>query len=395
MSLFRRAFGLFLLCCFVCLGLAEAGVAQGESKAIRAKLLYTGTGPAIQDGVILFRDGRILAVGPGLSVPSSVPVTEVKVVAPGWVDLMTRLGAFEDAFESSHLILSEARAADGVDPHHLDFRKAVRSGTTTVLIAAANRALVPGRGAIVKTGSPGMNGARIVRRDGPLKVYVGSGALSNQMGPTAPAGLIHELRTSLSGNAGGDSGSDLRGLLSGEERALLDWSHPGDLLGTLPVVKDAGLNLIVQGQDGIERLLPDLKSAGFPVVFAPASASSLGRYLEAPARFQEAGLTIAFGSDSPRWSPEALRVAAAMAVQNGLDADVAFRAITSVPAELLGVADRVGSLSPGKDADFAIWTGDPLDLSSRLIATYVDGHRVFRAGGHKGEKRPGARGHHD
>ena len=68
-----------------------------------------------------------------------------------------------------------------------------------------------------------------------------------------------------------------------------------------------------------------------------------------------------------------LRLSAALAVRAGLDPKAALAALTEGAAQLAGVADRVGALEPGRDADFVLWSGDPLDLSSRLVAVYVDG----------------------
>ncbi|MCA8942392.1 MAG: amidohydrolase family protein, partial [Planctomycetes bacterium] len=67
---------------------------------------------------------------------------------------------------------------------------------------------------------------------------------------------------------------------------------------------------------------------------------------------------------------------AMMAVRNGVDQDVALAAITLVPAQILGIDDRVGSLAAGRDADFVLWTGSPFDPTSRATAVYIDGVQI-------------------
>ena len=75
----------------------------------------------------------------------------------------------------------------------------------------------------------------------------------------------------------------------------------------------------------------------------------------------------------------ARRAAAAVAVRNGMTPAAARRAITSAPAAALGISDRVGSIERGRLADLVVFSGDPLDLRSRVLAVYVRGRRVFVA----------------
>ena len=87
---------------------------------------------------------------------------------------------------------------------------------------------------------------------------------------------------------------------------------------------------------------------------------------------------IAITTDHPVVPIHFLIHQATLAVKEGLDRDVALRAVTINPARIMRVADRIGSLAPGKDADLVIWSGDPFDVMSRAEAAYIGGREVYR-----------------
>jgi imidazolonepropionase-like amidohydrolase len=91
-----------------------------------------------------------------------------------------------------------------------------------------------------------------------------------------------------------------------------------------------------------------------------------------------AGVWVASATHHPVVPIHLLIVQAALAVREGLDRETALRAVTITPARIMRVADRIGSLVPGKDADVTIWSGDPLDVMSRVEAAYIGGREVYR-----------------
>jgi imidazolonepropionase-like amidohydrolase len=99
-----------------------------------------------------------------------------------------------------------------------------------------------------------------------------------------------------------------------------------------------------------------------------------------PAELARAGVTVALISDHPFVPIQYLPLCGGLAVREGLDEEAALRAITLTPAEILGVADRVGSLEPGKDADLALYRGHPFyDVQARCLLTLVQGRQVYDA----------------
>jgi len=103
-------------------------------------------------------------------------------------------------------------------------------------------------------------------------------------------------------------------------------------------------------------------------VLGTASPDAKVAQLELPAKLEAAGIPFAIAGE-----PSTLRWSAALAVRHGATRRTALSALTRVPAEMLGMQDRIGSLRAGCDADFAVWSGDPVELTSELLAVYVDG----------------------
>jgi imidazolonepropionase-like amidohydrolase len=132
-------------------------------------------------------------------------------------------------------------------------------------------------------------------------------------------------------------------------------------------------------------LLADrIAERGVPVLIGPLLTSRSKvelrrRSLANPGRLAAAGVEIGIITDHPVVPIQLLHVQAALAVKEGLDPETALRAVTLTPARVLGVEDRLGSLVPGKAATLCVWSGDPLDVRSRVEAAWIDGRQVLGA----------------
>ena len=115
-----------------------------------------------------------------------------------------------------------------------------------------------------------------------------------------------------------------------------------------------------------------------PIITARVKVELRNRSVANPGRLAAAGVTIAITTDHPVVPIPFLVHQATFAVKEGLDRDAALRALTINPARIMGVADRLGSIEPGKDADLCVWSGDPLDVMSRVERAYVDGREIYR-----------------
>jgi imidazolonepropionase-like amidohydrolase len=175
--------------------------------------------------------------------------------------------------------------------------------------------------------------------------------------------------------------------LGGVLRREIPWRqhcHRADDIATaLRLAAEFGYDLVIDhGTEGY--LIADkIAAAGVPVVTGPlitarSKVELRNRTMANPGLLAAAGVTVAIATDHPVVPVHLLILQAALAVREGLDRDTALRAVTITPARIMRVADRIGSLVPGKDADVAIWSGDPLDVMSRVEAAYIGGREVYR-----------------
>jgi imidazolonepropionase-like amidohydrolase len=156
-----------------------------------------------------------------------------------------------------------------------------------------------------------------------------------------------------------------------------------DIATAMRLAAEFGYDLVIDhGTEGY--LIADkIAAAGIPVVTGPlitarSKVELRNRTMANPGLLAAAGVTVAIATDHPVVPVHLLIVQAALAVRDGLDRETALRAVTLTPARIMRVADRIGSLVPGKDADVAVWSGDPFDIMSRVEAAYIGGREVYR-----------------
>jgi imidazolonepropionase-like amidohydrolase len=168
----------------------------------------------------------------------------------------------------------------------------------------------------------------------------------------------------------------LQPVLTGEVPLAVQANRASDLLAAIRLANEFKLKLVLVGGSEAWMVAGDLARARVPVVVKPLtnipSFESLGATLENAARLSRAGVTIALASFDTQ-NARNLRQEAGNAIANGLDRDAALMAVTLAPAQLWGVADRVGSIEVGKDADVVIWSGDPFELSTGAESVFIKG----------------------
>jgi hypothetical protein len=247
-------------------------------------------------------------------------------------------------------------------------RAALGSGVTTVALAPGNGNLVGGRVGIVK-----LNGLRYDRAlrqvSAGVKISLGPEALRPDREPTSRTGAMAMLRERLR-----DPKSELL-----PQPIFAHANSAGEIESALDLQSTYRLKMILvharQSAESAERIA----AAKLPVAFGPLTVSERRDVLETPGRLTRAGVTVAFVSDAPATPEEHLRVSAVFAVKYGMDREAALRALTTVPAELLGLSKECGSIAEGKAADLVVWNGDPLALTSEVELVLVDGRVTWRA----------------
>lgn len=391
--------------------------AQGLVVLKGARVLPVGA-PAIENGVVVIAGGKIQLVGGADSVlPQGARVVDCagKVIVPGFVDAATTIGlAQRDLNEGSTEVTPQLRVLDALDPADKGWKRALNAGTTTVHTAPGNRNVVGGLGAVVKT--QGATVAQMLLKDrSSLRVTLGAEPSQGNMAirggapdsiyfrrPTTRMGVVWSLRKAFYDAIAWREKRTIPGP-DGKAPVLVDNPAFQTLLEAvdkkLPVrttaraEQDIRTALRMAGEFGYETMLEEpveawrvvdlIAQAKCKVLFgAPSLRTSGGARMDgADGRdstlqaLAKAGvpfaITTAGGGD------ELLREAL-FAVRAGLPEAQALAAITLVPAQILGVQDRVGSLAAGKDADLVVLSGDPFDPTTKIESVFLNGKEVVK-----------------
>jgi len=378
----------------------------GEVTAFKAARALTGSGAPIEAAVILVENGKILAIGPGLKIPEGAKVVDLgsATVMPGLVDanLVLWLDGMDN--EEAREISPEFRVLDGLNPKARDLQRAVQTGVTTAFIGPGNRNVIGGLGAVLKTYGDSLR-QMVVQEEAALKATVGSGPTIGNYPPrgippvnfyarrpTTRMGVTWEFRKAFIDAAKYAGERPARPDPAKEilSRALarklpvrIAASRAVDIESALRLAEEFKLAIVFEEAEEAYRHVGLLAQRKVAVALRPtfqpgrvwAADGSEPRYGTFTA-LAAAGVPTALLTGGPG-EGESLLAMAAFAVRCGATREQALAAITKTPAEILGVADRVGSLEKGKDADFVALSGDPLDVTSRVERVVVNGRTAF------------------
>ena len=271
------------------------------------------------------------------------------------------------------------RAADALDPFHDDIDVALRDGVTAFLLAPRGENTLGGVCAVVKPGVDG-RGARVVEDEVALKLSFAGHSLRGDRRPTSRAGAVALLREEMARARTDDGALELRKALDGEWPVLIDARDHGEIATALRTMKEFGLRGALVHASWASETADEIGATGASCIVGPLGPGDDRRVLEGPAALEAAGVKVAFGSDAPAGTRDALLVTAALAVRHGMSREGALRALTIHAAEIAGVPDLMGSIEAGKSADLLVIEGDPLDLSSRVHEVIIDGKTAFQRG---------------
>jgi imidazolonepropionase-like amidohydrolase len=402
--------------------LAMAAPAAGAERvlAIRGGRIVTVSGPVIEGGTLVIQAGKILAVGADVPVPEGATVIDAtgKTVYPGLIDALTTLGLTEISSVSGSVDVTEtgevnphARAWIAVHPHS-ELIPVARANGVTAALAAPQGGLVSGQSALIRLAGTTPD-ALAVRQPAALHVVYPTGRppadlsrffeepelktfeerqKEKRRNQDKELGRLRELLEASRAHAaaieaarsGGSTppATDLAlealaPAARGELPVVIRADAEDDIRGAVAFAAERGLKLIIAGGLEAWRVTGLLKEKDVAVL---ANVDRLPRresdpYDAAyanPAALAQAGVRFAIVSDDAS-QVRNLPYEAAMARAFGLPADAALRAITLAPAEIFGVADRMGSLDPGKDANVVVATGDIMDHRSEVTHVIIDG----------------------
>ena len=367
--------------------------------------------PPLPRGFVLFEEGVIRQVGPMDRCPAPGPGdldAQGRILLPGFVDCHCHLGICDDSLgfegddcnEDTDPCTPHLRAIDGLYPMDRCFQEAREGGVTTVLTGPGSANPIGGQFAAVKTAGRWID-EMIVRAPVAMKFALGENpkGVYNERKETpstrmATAALIREqLRKAQEyaqkqKRAAADPEEDppdfdaaLEALVPVVEGTLPAHFHAhrsDDIATAVRIGEEFHLRyVIIHGTEGylISQLLQTRQA---PVVAGPIigdrSKPELSHQcVENAARLHRAGVPVAICTDHPENPIQYLPLGAALAAKAGLPEEEALRAITLNAARIAGIADRVGSLTPGKDADLALWSGHPFQVTARPLFVWING----------------------
>lgn len=361
---------------------AATGVAQPPAPdAIVAGRYMTPEGRLEADVAIVLSDGKIERVTPAAEFKPTERTVHFPnaVVTPGLVDVLSAVGALGQNQESMSAFDTESSVIDAVDFRHDDFGDALEAGVTSVMIVPAPVNLIAGAAAVVKTRRVDGPGTlpNVLRKEGPLVGALGTTVWLQDREPTSRMGALALLRDFLDKARTGERAGRAHRLATERTRLVMYCESTMDVDAAIRTFGPMQAELVVAYDGDEHELAADLASETFGVIAGPFNFATPPRTLSAIAAYAAAGATVALAGQLPEAPVDSLRVSAALAVRYGLPAETARLAITSAPARLAGVQDRVGVIAAGLDADFAVFSDDPLRLQARVLAVYIEGVQVY------------------
>lgn len=386
-----------------------ASPAAAQTIAITGGRVHPVSGPVIENGTVLIRDGRIAAVGANVAVPADAVRIDAtgKWVTPGIVNVATTLGVVEigaveetvdtpargrgDAITASHKVW------EGFNPNSPLIQVTRNDGITTVGVVPGG-GLVGGQAAMVDLADGSLSDMLL---QAPVFMTADIGSKGEHVGGTR-AEVLQRLRDLLA-----DTREYMRRRADYERNATRELAaRRGDLEAMIPVVqgrlplvidanraseiesainlaKEFSLRIIISGGAEAWMVAPKLAAARVPVIVGalnniPLSFAMLGARQENAALLRQAGAQVLINGGSDGFNARNVKFEAGVAVAFGMPWEDALRAVTLTPAETFGIADRVGSLQVGREANVVVWSGDPFEPMTRAERVLVRGLDVRR-----------------
>jgi imidazolonepropionase-like amidohydrolase len=391
--------------------------AAAQTVAITGGTVYPVSGPKIENGTVLIRDGRIVAVGTDVRIPEGAQRIDAtgKWVTPGLINAATQLGVVEvgavaETRDVSARGQDQVAAAftvwDGFNPASVLLAASRNDGVTSAGVIPGG-GIIAGQAALVDLVQGQVTD--MVRR-APVGMVatmtpVSSGFGGAAAGPTSRGELQVRVRELLSdaraysrNRAAYERGqsrelaasrADLEALIpvvEGRLPLLIEADRASDIDGALRLAREFKLKIMIGGGAEAYVMAEELAKARVPVLTGamnniPGTWTTLGARQENVALLRKAGVPVAIignagGGDEETYNARNVRYEAGNAVSYGATWDEALRSVTLTPAEIYGAAERVGSLEAGKDANVVVWSGDPFEFLTRAEHVFIRGRSV-------------------
>jgi imidazolonepropionase-like amidohydrolase len=385
--------------------LATALPASAQTIAITGGTIYPVSGPKIENGTLLLRDGKIAAVGASLEIPSGATRVDAKGgwITPGLIhggstlglklfDIGVQLETQEDTVSGD--VKPSFNVAEGIDPASMAIPVARLEGVTSSISKPA-LGLIPGQAVLID-----LAGDRIedMVAQSPVAMMADLGLGGKQSGGGSRARATQRLRRVLRDALEYEKRRDdfrkaqmqplaapaeeleaLLPVLKGKLPLFVIANRRGDIETALRIGQEFNLKMVIWGGAEGWQVAPELARAKVPVLLEPLTDvprfDALNARLDNATLLWKAGVKVGVAQQDAALFRD-LRQAAGNEVRNGMSWDDALRSITLSTAEAAGVADRYGSLEVGKVANVVVWSGDPLEFSSRVTHLFIRGKEI-------------------
>ncbi|MDR2522344.1 MAG: amidohydrolase [Synergistaceae bacterium] len=386
---------------------------EKEQKYLVGGIVLTGTGKRLENAAVVLEGHKIVSVEEGgASPPKGAEVFDLKgrVITPGLIDAHVHMGVFPEGFPEDHTdgnemvepLTPHLRVLDALYPEDEAFTDALAGGVTCVQSLPGSANAIGGQGLITKT-KPGVVERMVLKAPSAMKAALGENPIrvytALKKAPNTRMGVAALMRAafvkaqnyrekSKFTQAKGDPFERdllMEALLPVLERKLTLRVHchrVDDIQTAVRIAEEFELDFTLEHCTEGHRIASWLAEKKVRAAVGPSMSTKpkielRGKTWDTPRILWENGVHFCIISDHPVVPIEHLSVYASLAVRAGLPPEEALKGVTLYAAEHLGIADRVGSIESGKDADIAVWDGEPLDSRSRVVKTFIDGELVY------------------
>jgi len=362
------------------------------------------------DGSVLIKDGRIAEVSNEILLPESADCEIIDVrhhlLMPGLIEAHCHMGITEekkgqegdDCNETVHPITPMLRSIDAINTMDAAFSDAVRAGITSANIGPGSSNVVGGQFAVIKTFGRRIDDL-ILKLPSAMKIAFGENPKVNYAGMnTSPAtrmaiaGMLrNELTNARQYLDDYEKGNTPYSLHYEAWRPVFDKKIPlkahahrvDDIFTAIRIAKEFGLRMTIDHCSEGHLIAGELAKEGYPAVVGPDLATRNKIEVQNVAFktagiLANAGVLTAITTDHPVSLIQSLPLCVGLSVKQGLSLEDGYRAMTINAAKICGTEDRVGSIEKGKDADIAIFDGNPMETFTKTLMTIIDGKIVYR-----------------
>ena len=371
---------------------------QSEPIALVGGTIHTLAGDVIENGTLLFEDGKITAIGTNVNIPSGTTIKDVsgKHIYPGLIDSHNRMGIYEIGAVDMTVDVNEQGS---INPNILPERAfhpesrhigIARSAGVLTSVTSPGGGLISGQSSAMKMDGWAWDEMILKSSTGLIVNWPNPGSdnyednLRRVRDAFADAKAYRTAREAM--NEGEAQRHDLDSrweamipVLNGDVPVVVNASEVRQIQDAITWSEEEGVRLIILGGADSHLVTDHLRTKQIPVIITSVLTSSNrdwesydARY-SLPSKLHEAGVQFAIAGGSSAPYAHRLPYEAGAAAAFGLDADTALRALTTYPASILGLDDRIGTLEVGKDATLLITTGNPIEYSTQIEQVYVEG----------------------